>query len=58
MSRNETPEQHAAAIRAAEDAADALIAATRHQPTQDTTVVMGERYSGTVEANGDVTFSF
>ncbi|MEV8318876.1 hypothetical protein AB0Q95_32445 [Streptomyces sp. NPDC059900] len=58
MSRNETPEEHEARMQAALKQADAINAATQKQPTQDTTVVHGERYSGTVQANGDVTFTF
>ncbi|MEU5953515.1 hypothetical protein [Streptomyces sp. NPDC047525] len=58
MSRNETPEEHEARMQAAMDAADAIIAATQ-QPSQDVTVVHGERYgvSGGVH-HGDIYYSF
>ncbi|MCX4669967.1 hypothetical protein OG453_25310 [Streptomyces sp. NBC_01381] len=59
MSRDETPEEHDARMKAAMDVADAIIEATRKQPSQDVTVVHGERYgiSGGVH-HGDVYYSF
>ncbi|MFE9018412.1 hypothetical protein ACFYNL_07540 [Streptomyces sp. NPDC007808] len=59
MSSTETPEQHAARMKAALELADAINEATRQQPSQDATVIEGNRYGITGGTHhGNVTFNF